>query len=75
MIVYSLFLLLVRKVLLSVPFIRCILHYTIIVTHTLIHIISVFVQIIALIAVLLLCIIGVVFIHIFVFAARLRQVK
>lgn len=75
MIVFSLFFSLFRKVLLSAPFIRCILDYTIIVTHTLINIFSVFVQIIALITVLLLCIIGVGFIHIFIVAARLRQVK
>ena len=75
MIVYSLFFSLFREVLLSAPFIRCILHYTIKVTHILICIFSVFVQIIALITVLLLCIIGVGFIHIFIVAARLRQVK
>lgn len=75
MIVFSLFFSLLRKVLLSAPLIRCILDYTIIAVHTLIHIFSVFVQIIALITILLLCIIGVGFIHIFMVAARLRQVK
>lgn len=75
MIVFSLFFSLLRKVLLSASFIRCILDYTIISVHTLIHIFSVVVQVIALITILLLCIVGVVFIHIFLVAARLRQVK